>query len=159
MRLVVFAVCFLFSLCVFASQSPDIKKLAQAYFSQYQKRNDFDAFMSMYSPDAVLLDINYGNYVTGRDAIRAFLQWDAGNVELLESTTLDLDDLLIDGKQVVARGHFNKFTYQNTEMGPWLFVIWLEFDEQGKIIRQTDWINYTPKQDFTQGEDMNTLIK
>jgi hypothetical protein len=58
---------------------------------------------------------------------------------------------------VVAQGYFKPFSYDGKSFGPWRFVIILEFNDDGKIVREIDWINYTPRENFLGGKDINTL--
>lgn len=38
------------------------------------------------------------------------------------------------------------------------FNTWLDFDEHGKIIKHTDWINYTPREKFLGRKNLNERI-
>lgn len=158
-RLTFLLLCLLTSFAVSANPTSNIEKLAGEYFALYAERKDFNSFMAMYAQEAELQDINYGNHILGRKAIRDFFQWDAGNVKLLHDKTLIVEKMVLKDNQAISRGHFTEFEYGGTKMGPWRFVIWLEFDQQGKIIKQTDWINYTPKDQFTGGKNLNHLVK
>ncbi len=55
----------------------------------------------------------------------------------------------------LVRGRFNAFLYHGQQLGPWRFLMVLKFDEQGKISYQQDWINYTPKSEYTTGHNLN----
>ena len=54
---------------------------------------------------------------------------------------------------------FHEFSYDGSKLGPWLFVIIQEFNSDNKIIKQTDWINYTPRDNFLGGKNMNDSLK
>lgn len=138
------------------SDPTEIKFLAEQYFSLYAERKQFDSFLDMYSDDIVLEDLVYGNRVVGKKALSKFFRWNSGDVELLEPVTLYVTSQVVDGYTVITRGHFTRFKFNGNEMGPWRFVIWLEFDEFGKISKQFDWINYTPKDAFLGGENLNS---
>lgn len=129
------------------------------YFNLYKTRQDFNQFMSFYHPEAVLEDIVYGNYIEGRTAIKRFLDWPNPNFSLTEqNNALVIEQQIIQGNIVVTEGYFTPFTFYNENMGPWRFIMWHEFNDNLEIIRQVDWINYTPKSKFTEGENLNDRI-
>lgn len=131
---------------------------ADAYFNTYAQRQNFTQFIEFYAEDAVLEDMVFGHKAQGKDQITAFFNWSAGNFAVLDDQlVLVVEDKIVDSttRTVVARGVFNRFNYASRELGPWRFLIVLKFDEKGKIIYQQDWINYTPKSDFTGGENLN----
>lgn len=145
--------------CKSTSNNPNkIKQVAQAYFSVFAERRDFQAFMSFYHDDAELQDLVYGNHVKGKQAIQNFFAWVDNPIAFKGPVSLVVTDQVVDGFNIVTRGYFVPFIYQKQEIGPWRFVIWQKYDESGKIIRQYDWINYTPKQDFGGDENLNLLI-
>lgn len=154
------------SLCVLAgctatpvpTQIPLLAK-AEAYYRLYAERTDFDAFMAFYAENAELRDMGYGSHLQSKAAIADFFDWNRGDVTVLEGASLSVDNHVVQGNTVVTRGHFTRFMYRDVQMGPWYFVIWLEFDDKGQIVRQTDWINYTPKEQFVGGDNLNRLIQ
>ncbi len=118
-----------------------LESIATRYFEHYATRSDFAGFMSYYAENAILEDLVYGDRKVGRDAIRRFFDW--GNSDFDgHSPNLKVESMVIQGQQAVARGYFNSFSFKGQKMGPWYFVIWLEFDAQNKIKHQIDFINY-----------------
>ena len=146
--------------CAFQSQSDiDFGQLAQEYFEVHAQRSDFQRFMAFYAPNAQLQDIVYGNDLSNKTEIHHFLNWNKGEFQLLSgSHILTISQQIQQANIVVTQGYFHAFTYDGDTFGPWLFTIILEFDESGKIIKQTDWINYTPKEMFLGGQNMNNRI-
>ena len=133
---------------------------AEQYFEVYAERTDFEQFMSFYAEDAVLEDLIYGHLAQGKSNIRAFLNWNDGKFSLANGeTALELDSLHIDGQHAYARGRFNPFNYAGKPHGPWRFLIALEFNKKGQIVRHVDWINYTPKDNFLGGEDFTSELQ
>ena len=118
------------------------RQRAEAFFRIYAERSDFEAFLDFYAEDAVVEDIVNGDLIEGRDAIRAFFDWDSGRVVKTRDVALVLRSLVFEGQHAVATGHFTEFLYDGQPLGPWRFVIALEFDAGGKIRRQEDFINY-----------------
>lgn len=149
---------FCLAACRSTSSTSAIQHSVSQYFDIYSNRADFDAFMSFYAEDAQLQDLVYGNHIRGKEALREFFRWDADPIRFEGSSSLVISEQVIQGNQVVTRGHFVEFDYLQQKMGPWRFVIWQEFNERGKIIRQEDWINYTPKESFSGGQNLNNLI-
>lgn len=114
--------------------------------------------MANYAEDAILQDLVYGHHAQGKCAIADFYNWNRGDVELLETASLKVDELRVDGRTAIARGRFLRFRYGEQTLGPWRFVIWLTFDENGKIVRQYDWINYRPDAYSQGGQDLNKTL-
>ena len=56
-----------------------------------------------------------------------------------------LEDLLVQGNLAIGSGYFTPFNYHGftyAEEEPMRFTIWLTWNDQGKIIKQVDWIDY-----------------
>lgn len=140
-----------------STQPTDIQihKTVEQFFKTYSQRQDFDSFLAFYSESIVLEDLVYGERVHGKEALRGFYRWDSGEVKLIDGEALKVTKQLVSSNQAVTRGVFLPFYFHGKKMGPWRFVIWQEFDENGHIIKQFDWINYTPKETFIGGENLN----
>jgi len=150
-------------LCVshksYANQN-QLKFIVQQYFDIYAQRKDFKRFMSFYAKDATLKDIIYGNDLRNKIEIQSFLNWHNGKFDRLGSKNiLTVTNQIIENQTAITEGYFHKFRFNGKDFGPWLFVISLEFNEENKISKQTDWVNYTPKKDFLGGLNMNKMIK
>ncbi len=137
----------------------NLKKITEHYFELYKERENFEEFMEFYDENAVLEDIVYGNYIESKSKIAAFLNWhdvnfSSGSV----AQTLVIQKQVFDNNIVVTEGYFTPFAYAGSDMGPWRFVIWLEFDQNNKIVRHVDWINYTPRANYLGGENLNERL-
>ncbi|WP_372770158.1 nuclear transport factor 2 family protein [Pseudoalteromonas sp.] len=129
------------------------------YYDTYSKRTDFQNFMAFYDENAQLNDIIYGNSLNNKKDITAFFAWDNGQFEVLEGKpVLTISKQVIDGNTVITEGHFNQFKYNQQVLGPWLFIMVHQFNDKNKIIKQTDWINYTPRNQFLGGKSMNQRL-
>ena len=140
---------------------PTIKPQVEQFISIYQARVDFDAFLKLYADSAQLEDLVYGHHAVGKSGIAAFYNWHGGNFKVIDDLkTFKVEHLIIDEqqRQAVITGHFNEFIYHEQQMGPWRFVMTLQFNEKGLITHQQDWINYTPKADFMMGKNLNKTI-
>ena len=123
-----------------------VTAIAEHYFAVYAERKDFERFIQFYAEDAQLTDVVYGNSVQGRNNIATFFNWSAGDFAAVNpGAILEVHQQVVSGDLIVTSGVFLPFRYAGKELGPWEFTIWLELDEQGKIIKQQDWINYSPK--------------
>ncbi len=137
----------------------NLAQVVDNYYSVYSQRNDFERLMAFYAENAKFEDIIYGNNLQNKTEIRNFLAWDKGEFKLLSGeATLAVTKQVIGENTVMTEGYFHKFSYNGQKLGPWLFVIVHEFDANYKIIKQTDWINYTPRKDFLGGTNMNEQL-
>ena len=137
----------------------NIETVAKQYFTVYAERQNFEKLLSFYDEKADLEDLGYGHHAKSKQEIEQFFAWNDGKFSLVnKGPALVVQKQVVDGNKTVTEGYFTKFTYNGKTMGPWRFLIWLEFNEQGKIIRHVDWINYTPKEDFIGGKNLNSLI-
>lgn len=133
--------------------------VVQEYFNTYKAREDFTHFMSFYSDNAKFQDIVYGVNLENKKDIAAFLDWHNGTFEKLDSEDiLTLTNVVIENDSAVIEGYFHRFKYNGKVMGPWLFTMSLKFDEHYKINKHTDWINYTPREEFLGGANINDTI-
>ena len=107
-----------------------LQNVVDEYYTVYSERTDFERFMALYD-DQAQLEVLAGKPV------------------------LTLSKHVIDGRNVITEGYFNQFKYKGQVLGPWLFVIVHQFNDKNKIIKQTDWINYTPRKQFLGGKNMN----
>jgi len=137
----------------------DLSQTVDEYFRVYSERNDFESLMSFYSNKAHFEDIIYGNHLKNKAEIRSFLAWDKGEFKVLDgSKVLTITSQVVGENTAVTEGFFHEFSYDGQKLGPWLFVIVHEFNTHNKIIKQTDWINYTPRTNFLGGKNMNNEL-
>lgn len=140
--------------------SNNLAKVVEDYFSIYSQRNDFESLMFFYSENAQFEDIIYGNSFSNKTEIKNFLAWDKGDFKVLSGgRILTVAKQVLSNNTAVTEGFFHEFSYDGSKLGPWLFVIIQEFDSNNKIIKQTDWINYTPRKNFLGGKNMNDRLK
>lgn len=145
--------------CASLNKSSQLSQVVSDYFDTYSKRNDFNKFMAFYADTAHLKDIVYGNSFDNKMEIRNFLDWNKGEFKILGGKkALTVTRHTYGDNSAITEGFFHRFSYDGERLGPWLFVITQEFDSNNKIIRQTDWINYTPRSHFLGGENINDEI-
>lgn len=168
-KLVFVPLLLLMSACVSLEQQPDmpieitksnsVEQVAEHYFELFAQRTEFDEFMSLYAEDAELQDLVYGKHAIGVAQIRAFYNWQVGEFKMLKPYALVVTEQVVEDKVVVTRGYFTQFEYYGQIAGPWQFIIWQQFNDRNKITQQYDWINYTPKETYIGGDNMNLLIE
>ena len=128
------------------SSKINIEAKANAYFSLYKKRENFTAFINFYAENVRFKDIVYGVSLEGKHNLAEFFNWHRGEFSVLDQKDiLTIDQLVVSGNQVITTGIFHQFIFNGKQLGPWQFIIRQEFNEQGLIIYQEDWINYSPK--------------
>ncbi len=122
----------------------DIRATALELFDTFKQRKDFERFLTFYDKNVQFEDVFYKVKLINKAQFRDFYDWQKGDFDRLSNQyILQLDTLAVDGNSAVAQGTFLPFKFNTKKMGPWDFIIWLEFNEQGKVISQRDWINYS----------------
>ncbi|WP_111980405.1 nuclear transport factor 2 family protein [Algibacillus agarilyticus] len=168
-RLIQFlAITLCLNACMFLPKKKDpilasnqqIEMMIKEYLTQYALREDFDRFMNFYASDAVLEDIVSGDVKKGKAEIRAFLNWPDEKYEQSPSlSTLVTETIIVHNKQAAVKGYFMPFTYDEVVLGPWHFTMWFTVNDEYKITRHVDFINYTPKALFLSSPNSNEKIK
>ncbi|WP_083330438.1 MULTISPECIES: hypothetical protein [Pseudoalteromonas] len=151
----------LLSACVTQKADLSLEQTVNRYLEVYQQRTDFDTFLSFYDERAQLEDMVYGHYAANRAEIEQFYAWPTSQVTVLDNKPLfSIEQQIIDVQQRVAivSGEFHRFDYGGDKLGPWRFLIKLQFNEHGLITYQQDWINYTPKAMVSDGKNLNLRI-
>lgn len=120
----------------------DITPIVDDYYQTYAEREDFEKFLSFYDSSIVLEDMIYGNRVTGIENFRAFFDWPNPNFESKDSVALVVINQVIDENTVVTEGYFTPFSWGGLDVEAMYFTMILTFNEEGKINRHVDWINY-----------------
>lgn len=144
MKILTSSFLLLLALSFNAVAKPNYEVIANAFFQTYKERTQFDKFLTFYADDMIFEDVFYRVKLKNKEQFSEFYDWHKGDFDRLANQhILRLDNVVVEHEQIVARGEFLRFSYNGKEMGPWPFVIWLEFDEHGKIIKQQDWINYS----------------
>lgn len=141
-----FALVILLSSCY---QRNTTEEKALHYFDLYAERTDWEGFQDQFSEKLKFEDVIFG-FKMNKEEFVAFYNWPDSlfSKHPDHPKTLILEDLATTNNTAVGRGYFTPFYYGGQLMAtddPWKFTIWLKFDEKGKIIEQTDWIEYPPQ--------------
>lgn len=136
------------------------KEVISQYMTAYALHEDFDYFMSFYAENAQVEDVIRGKKVKGKKQIRELFNWQDPKLSLGNSVSaVVVESIQVFENTAVVNGFFMPFVYDGLKFGPWKMTMQLTLNENGKIIQQTDWINYTPKVLFTNDPDSNLTIK
>lgn len=126
----------------------DTKKVearAKAYFDTYAMREDWQTFLDFYDETLYFEDLQFRLVCTNLDSFKRFYNWQNPAFKKVDDKKpiLKLDQLLVNDSTAIGIGYFDSFYWQNDYVpGPWEFAITLTFNYKGKIIKQTDFINY-----------------
>lgn len=157
---VIFSIIVLTTLaCSKENPKESIRSIAEAYYETHKVRKDFEGFLSYYDEQIVLEDIISGGQVEGKNNLKAFLNWDDKEFKLIDTVAIVLEDLVVDGNKVVAKGYYTPFLWGVSEFEAMYFMTILYFNEDQKIVRQIDWINYPNSLfDFENRKNANEWI-
>lgn len=141
------------------SNNEGIDNHIERYYQVYREHKDYKQFISFYSDDIILEDIISGDKIMGKKQLKRFFDWDNTNYQSLASKHLIINDMIIEKNQGVIKGYFSKFKWNKIEVEAMHFTTILTFNENGKIIKQVDWINYpNTLVDYFNRTNSNTWI-
>ena len=132
-------------------RSETIRKIAVDYFSTFSQREDWEKLCSFYSEDMTFEDVTLQLKLDSLWQFKRFYKWDeeGNNFQKLspEQEHLTIDHLLVNDSVAVATGRVNPFYYYKELIDvDWgmNMTIWLFFDDNLKIKKQIDWMEYDP---------------
>ena len=149
-RNLIFTFCLLLSLNALSAPSEsDVRSWTQNYFDRYAERSDWPGFLAKFDANMQFEDPIAGMNFEGRDLFQAFYNWPdpAFSKHPEYPETLVLEELIVAGARSIGRGYFTPFQYGGVTFGdsePMQFTIWLDWNSEGRITRQVDWIDYPP---------------
>ncbi len=133
------------------SKSDRVYQKASEYFDTFAERTDWEKLCSFYREDMKFTDIALQLEIDSLWQFKRFYKWD-DTVSTFRKLTPDQKHLTVyslvaNDSVAVARGRVNPFYYNDELIDvSWgmEFTIWLYFDEDLKIKRQVDWMEYDP---------------
>ena len=130
-----------------SSDNQEVREWATAYFEHYAKRTDWPGFLDHYAKDMDFHDPLLKVQLNNRDAFEAFYNWPdtAFHKHPDFPETMVVEKLVVEDSIAIGAGYFTPFYYQGVLYGEnekINFSMWLHFNAQGKIVQQTDWIQY-----------------
>ncbi len=133
------------------NRQQQIEQTAKEFFTTFAERSDWEKLCSFYREDMVFEDIMLQLKLDSLWQFKRFYKWDdeGENFKKLtpEQEHLTLYSLVANDSVAVARGRVNPFYYYGElidEEWGMEFTIWLYFDENLKIKKQIDWMEYAP---------------
>ena len=133
------------------NRAQQIEQTAKDFFTTFAERKDWDKLLSFYREDMVFEDIMLQLKLDSLWQFKRFYKWDEeeGNFKKLtpDQDHLTVYTLTANDSVAVARGRVNPFYYYDELIDePWgmEFTIWLYFDDDLKIKKQIDWMEYAP---------------
>lgn len=135
-----FVIGLIFQSC--SSTESDIGAIVKNYYQIYNKRQDFERFLSFYDEKIILEDIISGDRIIGKKELSDFFDWNNPNFKSLNSNALVVEDIVIYKNTSVAKGYFSRFKWGESEFEAMHFTSILTFNKSKKIVKQIDWINY-----------------
>ena len=125
-----------------------IENLAENFFNTYMIREDWEEFLSYYADTLKFEDAVLQVSLDGLESFMEFYDWPNPDFQKHPDypRIFELKDLVVDSNIAIGRGVFAPFYWKGIlyEM-EWdaSFTMWLYYNEDGKIIRQIDWIEYS----------------
>ncbi|WP_425390748.1 hypothetical protein [Ekhidna sp.] len=129
-----------------------VEQTAKDFFETFAERKDWEKFCSFYREDLEFEDITLQLKLDSLWQFKRFYNWDVEGDDFRKLTPdqkhLTLYSLVANDSIAVGRGRVNPFYYYDqlidSEWGM-DFTIWLYFDENLKIRKQIDWMEYDAK--------------
>ena len=127
-----------------------VKAKAEQYFATFSQREDWQELLSYYREDMIFEDIFLQIQLDSLWQFERFYNWPDTNFRKLspEQQHLSIEHLVANDSTAMAYGHLNPFYwYGNLVDLDWgmQFTIILHFDEDLKIKKQVDWMEYDDK--------------
>lgn len=148
------SIIILFQNCKTEKTSPtreeQVEQTAKDFFATFSEREDWEKFCSFYREDLYFEDLSLQIKLDSFWKFKRFYNWEAEGFKKLTPNQehLSIESLVVNDSIAVARGHLNPFYYHGElidEEWGMEFTIWLYFDENLKIKRQIDWMEYAPE--------------
>jgi len=121
---------------------------ANTFFELYKARTDWQAFQDLYADDLVFEDVIF-RYTYDKPGFIGFYNWPdpllSKHPDFPE--VMVLEDLTFTDSTAIGRGYFTPFYYDGVfyDEGRYMrFIMALQVNEEGKINRHTDFVEYPP---------------
>lgn len=153
-----FAIGLIFHAC--SSTESNIDKTVENYYQTFNKRQDFEKFLSFYDDKIILEDIINGDRIIGKQALSDFFDWGNPNFKSMNPNYLIIEEKMIHNNISVVKGYFSRFQWGESEFEAMHFTSILTFNKSKKIIKQVDWINYpSTLVNYEERKNSNEWIK
>ena len=124
------------------------EKTARAFFENYKTRADWQAFQDLFAEDLVFEDVIF-RYTYDKPGFMSFYNWPDSLLKKHPDypEAMVLEDLAFTDSTAIGRGYFTPFYYGDILYDDWehmRFTMALHVNDQGKISRHIDFIEYPP---------------
>ncbi|WP_436516971.1 nuclear transport factor 2 family protein [Ekhidna sp. To15] len=141
-------------------QNQTVEPKVDEFIRLYEQRADFDAFLDLYDDDMVLEDIITGYRVQGKEQFAEFFNWPDERFQKGADKTFIIEHTIIEGNTATIKGYFTPFVWDEKNVEAMQFTTLLYYNDEGKIIKHIDWINYPNDLiDYSQRENSNDWVK
>ncbi len=129
-----------------AAEQVDMKKklkaIANGYFMAYNEHN-VDKILLFYADDAVSIDHNLNHTLEGKEEFRRVAN-DAfnGRSRIYKNLHFKIFGMEQNGYQLTVRGEMQHIEWKEGYPENWKFTAEIDFNEEGKIVKQVDYIDY-----------------
>ena len=127
-------------------------RLLREFFDHYAQRDDWHGFLRRYDSAMTFSDPILGYEFNNRDGFEAFYNWPDSSFskhpEYPETLVMQELATMSHANLAIGSGYFTPFYYQGNLYGDkekMSFTMMLTFNDEGKIVRQVDWIDYPPE--------------
>lgn len=129
-----------------------VEQVARDYFATFAERKDWDKLCAFYREDMIFEDVMLQLKLDSLWQFKRFYKWDeeGGHFKKLspDQDHITIETLVVNDTVAVGKGSVNPFYYYDEYIDPeWgmAAAFWLYFDENLKIKKQVDWIEYDPE--------------
>ena len=129
------------------NRSQQVYEVADNFFATYAERQDWEKLLSYYRPDMQFEDVLLQLKLDSLWQFERFYNWPDTNFQKLspEKAALEVEHLVANDSVAIAYGHFTPFYWYGQLIDlDWgmNFTMIIEFDENLKIKKHIDWIEY-----------------
>lgn len=135
------------SLFVLVSVSCSTEKnnyqLGERFFEIYSKRSEIDKILSFYADEFEYENIGFSSNTNDPKFLyEDYYGWNNPAIKYENENSITVTEILSNKYSIVAKGYTMPYTYNGNQVEGNRFVIWLELDDNSRIIKQTDWFDY-----------------
>lgn len=134
-------------------------EMAERYFEIYSKRNELDKMLSFYADEFDYENIGFETMTNDpKFLFENIYGWKDPAFRYESENSIEIEELVTAKNSIVAKGKTKNYIYNGKEVEGTRFVIWLDLDENSKIIQQTDWFAY-PMEEILEAYQLKTSMQ
>lgn len=142
-----------------SSKSKEVRAVAERFFQGLGERGEVEKMYSFYSEVVEYEDPIFDEkYYKVDEIYQLRYNWFDKDVLYTQKPALVLKNLVVNDSVAIGSGYFHPYYYKDQAQESLPFVIQLEFDENNKIFRQTDWFDY-PLKDMSEAYQIKSQLK